>query len=290
MLTRNDDYKSTTLCYLNQNNIEYITVHYTSCFAPAKNFCLSIRDMNCSGSAHDFVDDNSWYLAIDHKHGAYAVGDDNGYGRYPNGITNTNSLNIEMVAEPYSLPSTKTIQNTAEIVAYYMKLYKVPLDKVVRHYDASYKQCPYGMYGKNNSEWIKFKSMVKNYYEGKVNKTMITKYNGKYINMNSWVPRWRIFDIFSDELKGEIIPKAHNGLSYEILGCTKDTKEEKVFIVKTGFAGLVSVLHWEDGNSSITDVPKYGEIKKGDSEKVMELEKENKELKQKVENAKKVLE
>lgn len=291
MLTRNDSLKTTNNCYLNANKVEYIVVHYTALLTDIRNFCLNQKNNDCNGSAHDFVSETEWYQSIDPKHGAYSVGDDNGYGRFPNGITNTNSLNIEMVADAYSLPPAKTIENTAEIVAYYMKLYKVPLDKVVRHYDASYKQCPYNMHGSNNAEWAKFKGMVKNYYDGKVKKTMITKYNGKYINMGDWCPRWRIFDIFNDELLGEIIPKAHNGLSYEILGCTKDTDKEKMFIIKTGFAGLVSVLHWEDGNSSITDVPKYGDKKANieEGKKIEELEKENKELKEKIEAGKKAL-
>lgn len=167
MLTRNDSLKTTNNCYLNKNKIEYIVVHYTALLTSIINFCLNQKNNNVNGSAHDFVSENEWYQSIDPKHGAYAVGDDNGYGVYPSGITNYNSLNIEMIAEPYKLPPAKTIQNTAEIVAYYMKLYNVPLSKVVRHYDASYKPCPYGMHGNGNVEWNKFKNLVKEYYEGK---------------------------------------------------------------------------------------------------------------------------
>ena len=152
---------STRNCYVGGNIVKYIVVHYTACYAPVKNFCLSQMNNDLNGSAHDFVGDNEWYCSIAHTNRAWSVGDDNGYGRFPNGITNSNTLNIEMVAKPYELPSAKTIENTAEIVAYYMKMYNVPLSRVVRHYDASYKPCPYGMHGNNNAKWNEFKNKVR---------------------------------------------------------------------------------------------------------------------------------
>ena len=166
MLKRNDTLMSTKNCYIGGNTVKYIVVHYTGCYAPVKNFCLSQMNNDLNGSAHDFVDDNEWYCSIAHTNRAWSVGDDNGYGRFPNGITNSNTLNIEMVAKPYELPSAKTIENTAEIVAYYMKVYNVPLSRVVRHYDASYKPCPYGMHGNNNAKWNEFKNKVNYYYNG----------------------------------------------------------------------------------------------------------------------------
>lgn len=164
MLTRNDSLRSTRNCYPNSNTVKYIVVHYTGCMAPAKNFCLSQMNNDLGGSAHDFVDDNSWYNAIEHKHGAWAVGGGTSYGP-----TNYNTLNIEMVANPWQLPSAKTIANTVEIVAYYMKVYNIPIDRVVRHYDCNSirKPCPYGMEGSNNAKWNEFKKAVLEKYNGK---------------------------------------------------------------------------------------------------------------------------
>ena len=179
MLKRNDSLISARNCYIGGNTIKYIVVHYTGCYAPAKNFCLSQRNNDLNGSAHDFVDDNEWYCSIAHTNRTWSVGDDNGYGRFPNGITNSNTLNIEMIAKPYELPSAKTIENTAEIVAYYMKVYNVPLSRVVRHYDASYKPCPYGMHGNNNAKWNEFKNKVNYYYNGvKPQQTTTTQTSG----------------------------------------------------------------------------------------------------------------
>ena len=170
MLNRNDNYKSTRNCYIGGNSVYYIVVHYTGCYAPAKNFCLSQMNNDLGGSAHDFVDDNEWYCAIDHNNCAWAVGDDEGYGRFPNGITNSNSLNIEMCCCNANLDvSDTTAKNTAEIVAYYMKLYNVPIEKVKRHYDASYKSCPRDMsptVPDGNSRWGVFLSWVQKAYNG----------------------------------------------------------------------------------------------------------------------------
>ena len=170
MLNRNDNYKSTRNCYIGGNTVYYIVVHYTGCYAPAKNFCLSQMNNDLGGSAHDFVDDNEWYCAIDHNNCAWAVGDDEGYGRFPNGITNSNSLNIEMCCCNANLDvSDTTAKNTAEIVAYYMKLYNVPIERVKRHYDASYKSCPRDMspaVSDGNSRWGVFLSWVQKAYNG----------------------------------------------------------------------------------------------------------------------------
>ena len=171
MLKRNDNYRSTKNCYIGGNNIKYIVVHYTGYFAPIKNYCLSQMNNDLNGSAHDFVNDDEWYNAIPHNYIAWAVGDDNGYGHFPNGIRNDNSLSIEMCCCNANLDvSEKTMRNTAEIVAYYMKIYDIPIQNVKRHYDASYKACPRDMtpYVKDgNSRWGVFLSWVQQAYEGK---------------------------------------------------------------------------------------------------------------------------
>ena len=170
MLKRNDNYRSTRNCYIGGNNIKYIVVHYTGYFAPCINYCLSQMNNDLNGSAHDFVSDDEWYNAIEHSNRAWAVGDDQGYGVYPNGIRNDNSLSIEMCCCNANLDvSEKTMKNTAEIVAYYMKVYNVPIGNVKRHYDASYKECPRDMtpYVKDGeSRWGVFLSWVKAAYNG----------------------------------------------------------------------------------------------------------------------------
>lgn len=183
MLKRNDSLRSVRNTSGKRTNIKYIVVHYTGCFAPIKNYCLSQMNNDLNGSAHDFVDDNEWYNAIPHNYIAWAVGDDNGYGVYPNGIRNDNSLSIEMCCCNANLDvSEKTMKNTAEIVAYYMKVYNVPIGNVKRHYDASYKECPRDMtpyVTGGESRWGVFLGWVKDFYNGKVQQTQTTQIDYK---------------------------------------------------------------------------------------------------------------
>ena len=56
----------------------------------------------------------------------------------------------------------KTYLHTLKLVKYLMKEYNIPLENVVRHYDASRKLCP-NVFKENNWEkWNKFKEDLKN--------------------------------------------------------------------------------------------------------------------------------
>lgn len=170
MLVRNDNYRSTRNCYYNQNSVNYIIIHYTGCYAPAINFCLNQRNHDLDASAHDFVDENSWYNAISHSHGAYHVGGGISYG-----VTNFNSIGIEMCCTDENLNvSDKVINNTAEITAYYMKLYGISINNVLRHYDCNSirKPCPRDMspiVTGGQEKWNSFKNLVLQYYNGNIN-------------------------------------------------------------------------------------------------------------------------
>ena len=56
----------------------------------------------------------------------------------------------------------KTYSNTLKLTKYLMKKYNIPLENVVRHYDASRKICP-NIWKENNWEkWNRFKEDLKN--------------------------------------------------------------------------------------------------------------------------------
>lgn len=76
------------------------------------------------------------------------------------GISNTNSIGIEMCL-PGGTVTAKTEANTIELVKYLMKKYNIPIDRVVRHYDASRKNCPaqFNLDGKW-TRWFAFKSKL----------------------------------------------------------------------------------------------------------------------------------
>lgn len=169
-------------------DIKYLVIHYT---AGAGSECGRAQReyntfVNGDASADFAVDDvemvqlnpdpRKWYCK--------AVGDGN--GKY--GITNSNSISIEMCStlrkgasakvanhEGWSLTDA-VINNTLKLARYLMEEYDIPLENVVRHYDASRKCCP-GIIGwnggtvyttdgvatkqKNTSEkWVEFKGKL----------------------------------------------------------------------------------------------------------------------------------
>lgn len=136
------------------NKIEYIVVHGTgnttdSDEANANYFCTGIRN----ASAHYFIDDDSITQVVKDTDCSWHCGD--GHGAY--GITNRNSIGIEMCCTNRNY-SSATQKNTIDLIVMKMKQYNVPLSKVVRHYDASRKNCPSGFSANNWAAWYTFKN------------------------------------------------------------------------------------------------------------------------------------
>jgi len=135
------------------NAIKYIVIHDTgnindSDEGNANYFAQDGR----KASAHYFVDDNSITQVVNDIDCAWHVGD--GKGMF--GITNRNSLGIE-TCRKNNVVTALTEKNTLELVQFLMKKYKVPASNVVRHYDASRKNCP-SSFSKNDwARWKEFK-------------------------------------------------------------------------------------------------------------------------------------
>lgn len=136
--------------------IKYICIHYTAGTGSAKNNCIYFSGGNRNASADYFVDDLGIWEYNDPSSGYYtwAVGD--GKGKY--GITNSNSISIEVVNTGGAF-SSKEIEYLKELVPYLMKKYNVPASRVVRHYDASHKSCP-AYYVKNPSKWTELHKVI----------------------------------------------------------------------------------------------------------------------------------
>lgn len=142
--------------FYNWNKPQYIVIHDVGAVSPAINNVKYFAGGNRGASAHLFVDDNECWQSVEFNHGAWHVGD--GDGRY--GIHNQNSIGIEMCL-PSGKVTAKTEQNTVEIVRYLMQEFDIPVTNVVRHYDASRKNCPgqFNLDGKW-SRWLNFKSAI----------------------------------------------------------------------------------------------------------------------------------
>lgn len=118
---------------------EYIVVHYTGGTGSAKNNVAYSRSGDRPASADFFIDSSSIWRFNPNVARYYTWHCGDGHGRY--GITNQNSIGIEVVSngEPFTLRERRRLR---WLVKKMMSRYGIPASKVVRHYDASRKECP----------------------------------------------------------------------------------------------------------------------------------------------------
>ena len=140
--------------------VKYIVVHYvgagTSALGNAKNNCIYFSGGNRNASAHYFIDDGSIYEYADPKDWCcWHVGD--GKGKY--GITNSNSIGIEVCINGDNPFTDEEIKRLTWLVQKLMKDFDVPAERVVRHYDASRKTCP-RYYVNRPAEWNKLHDII----------------------------------------------------------------------------------------------------------------------------------
>lgn len=136
--------------------IKYLVFHYTGNKGDtAENNARYFNEGNRGASAHYFVSDKEIYQVVEDDRASWAVGDGN--GKY--GITNSNSLNVEMCCWSDGTISEKTENNALELGKYLMKKHGISIENVVRHYDASRKICP-NWSANNWSRWNSFKSKL----------------------------------------------------------------------------------------------------------------------------------
>ena len=111
---------------------------------------------NRNASADFFVDDTQILQVNDYtQYYTWHCGD--GKGKY--GITNRNSVGIEICVNSdsnYDVAFCKTV----ELTKYLMKELNIDIDHVVRHYDASHKNCPASMNKNGWALWNTFKASL----------------------------------------------------------------------------------------------------------------------------------
>lgn len=132
--------------------IKYIVVHYTgsgtTAGGAARNNCQYFAGGNRNASADFFIDDSGiWEYTDSDRYYTWHCGD--GGGRY--GITNSNSIGIEVCQNGNNPYSGNEILYLTRLVGFLMNKYNIPADRVVRHYDASRKQCP--LYYVDQARW-----------------------------------------------------------------------------------------------------------------------------------------
>lgn len=147
-------------CYAGQNRPAWIVIHETDNYkkgAGALKHAEAHRNGNLSTSVHWYVDDKVAVQTLYYSDGAYAVGKQYGTPLVP-GVTNTNSINIEICVNPDSDYDTARA-NCIELVRQIMAELEIPADHVIRHYDAKRKHCPRKMLDQPQL-WTDFKAAL----------------------------------------------------------------------------------------------------------------------------------
>lgn len=140
--------------------IEYIVIHDTGNMgkgANAESHYKYFNGGNRGSSADFFVDDTQALQANDYnKYYTWHCGDGN--GKY--GITNAKSIGIEICVNSdgnYDVAFQNAVQLTKQLMAEL----GIDINNVVRHYDASRKNCPATMSADNWAAWTKFKAKLR---------------------------------------------------------------------------------------------------------------------------------
>lgn len=134
--------------------VRYISIHYTAAQTPdpphALNNCQYFSGGDRNASADFFVDDRDIYQYNPDLRRYYTWNVGDGHGIY--GIYNSNTIGIEL-CQIGDRPFTEAeIERAAWLVQYLMREFDVPPERVVRHWDASRKMCPY-YYASRHGSW-----------------------------------------------------------------------------------------------------------------------------------------
>lgn len=271
-------------CYPGQNKPVYVVIHETDNWskgAGAKTHAKAMFNGNLAGTVHYYVDSDSIYQTLAHEDGAWAVGD--GGGKY--GITNRNSINIEICVNPET-DYYKAVDKTEQLAASLLKQYGWGTDRLKRHYDASRKHCPRRII--DEGLWEQFKAKTKEYMGGSASEDAEKYYRirkswedetsqiGAYKSLENakedWKEGYTIYDWNGKVVYPERVEQPTGG-DYMFKSATvrKGDKNTSVLLLQEilrarGFTGKDKKelkLDWDAGDNTIYALTKYQESRKG---------------------------
>ena len=147
------------------NAIRYIVLHYTANNGDtAQNNADYFAGANRRASAHYFVDENEVVQSVRDTDAAWHCGGSIESDHHPlRGIcTNRNSLGVEMCSDIVGgkyVITAQTVDLAVQLVRQLMAKYRIPIARVVRHYDVTGKDCP-EPWVRDESLWRKFKARL----------------------------------------------------------------------------------------------------------------------------------
>lgn len=150
------------------SSIKYLVIHYTANkWDSASSNLRYFRDNVVKASANYFVDSKQIGVSVTDDVYAYHCGGGlqgpDGHSFYKR-CNNYNSIGIEIcddVNDGRVLPSTEALHNAQVLAAALMKLYNIPIENVIRHWDVTGKLCPAYFVGDEKTEtgraWLDWK-------------------------------------------------------------------------------------------------------------------------------------
>ena len=147
-------------------SFKYIVLHYVGAVSTARNNGTYYGTTpNIRASAHFFVDEREIVSSVPLTLTAGHCGVDYSGGRAPfwSPTTNRRSIGIEMCCKKdakgnwYIEPETVT--RTVGLVKWLMQEYSIPIDRVIRHYDVCWKNCP-APWVEHPAQWENFKKRL----------------------------------------------------------------------------------------------------------------------------------
>ena len=244
--TINRQYMVTECCYNTKPNVQYVVIHYTGNYADnARSNAIYFYNNQSSvqGSAHFFVDSGSVvYASVSEQKSAWHVGD--GRGSY--GLTNYNSLGIEMATSGAYMVSSATENVAAQLAADLLKKYGLGINSLKRHYDASRKDCPrgwnnaspYASQAGGEQRWLNFKAKVQKYLNGGGGGSTATELFRVFDANNKQVSSWKnknsalnaaksIKGYVKSSVSGQIVADYRSSASVEVFRVFSANNEQK---------------------------------------------------------------
>lgn len=155
------------------SDIKYLVIHDTGNTSRGADAMAHYRYLQTAtryGSAHYYLDDKQIIQTIGDSHTAWSIGDKWGYANNPQRIKdalNSNSISVELCINS-DINKDKAYKNLVELTKNLMKKFNISQDRVIRHFDATGKNCPGSWSGNNWSRWWQFKEDIKNPIEWEI--------------------------------------------------------------------------------------------------------------------------
>lgn len=157
-----------------KNNPQWIVVHFVGATGQAWDNANYFYSTYRGASAHYFLDPKNIVQVVEDDTPAWHVGDGsrskqgahNGYVK-SNGATNNNAIGLELCQDTSTGKNVwhwdfhaDTVKRAEWLIKKLQKQYNIPDSRVIRHYDASGKNCP-GNWSHNNwAKWHDFKARL----------------------------------------------------------------------------------------------------------------------------------